>query len=148
MRSPPETKSDSRWTRRSGTGTLQRVYGVPPDLDLLPLVGSRIINVGLGLYNTQFSFEIEALDYGGVNAEGRWEVIDALGAQVGGRSRHDDSLLANTPWEAVLGASVVAFALAAPMSFDLALSSGILLRFYDDSDTYESMTIHPGDYVI
>ena len=124
------------------------MYGVPLDLDLRPLVGSRIVNVGLGLYNTQFSFEIEALDYGEVNAEGRWGVVDAAGAQVGGRGRQDDSRLGDTPWEQVLGATVVAFSLAAPTSFDLELGSGVALRFYDDSDTYESVTIHPGDYVI
>ena len=121
---------------------------MPTDLDLTPLVGSRIINVGLGLYNTQFSFEIEALDYGGVNAEGRWEVIDSAGVQVGGRSRHNESRLGDTPWTTVLGARVLAFALDAPRSFDLTLDSGVALRFYDDSEIYESMTIHPGDYVI
>lgn len=111
-------------------------------------MGSRIINIGLGLCNTCFSFEIAALDYGEINTEGRWVVLDAAGVLTGGRSRGNDSRLGATPFADLLGATVESFSLTPPVVFELALSSGVRVRFYDDSDIYESVTIRPGDYLI
>ncbi len=132
---------------RRRPGNIRRVYGVPADLGLTPLVGSRIINIEVGLYNTLFIFEIRALVYGGINAEGRWEVHGADDRPAGGRSR-GETAVTDVPFEALLGASVQTFTVSAPPYFELLLSSGVRLRFYDDSAEYESITIQPGDYVI
>lgn len=125
----------------------RNLYGVPVDLNLGPLIGSRVISVGVGLHNTQFAFEINALDYGGVNAEGRWEVRGADDGVVGGRERGSAELY-GVSFADVLGATVVSSSLSPPTHFDLELSTGVRLRFFDDSEEYESMMIHPGDYVI
>ncbi len=122
------------------------MYGVPADLGLTPLVGSRIINIEVGLYNTLFIFEIRALVYGGFNAEGRWEVHGADDRPAGGRSR-GETAVADVAFEALL-ARPRRFTVSAPTYFELLLSSGVRLRFYDDSAEYESITIQPGDYVI
>jgi hypothetical protein len=123
------------------------MHGVPEGLDLGPLIGSRIINVGVGLYNTEFVFEIKALDYGGVNAEGRWELQTAEGDVLGARERGSQDLR-GVSFVDVLGATIVSSSLSPPGHFDLDLSTGVRLRFFDDSEEYESMTIHPGDYII
>lgn len=137
----PECPSRSRHSRQ-----YVGVYGVPADLDLEPLVGRSLINIVLGTYNTMFSFD----DSGGVNADGRWEVRDAEGTILGGRSRGEPSEmdLADVPFSLLLGATVKSTSTTPPSYFELALSNGVSLRFYDDSDDYESVTVHPGDYVI
>jgi hypothetical protein len=125
---------------------MRRVYGVPPDLDLAPLVGSRVISVGLGLHNTLFVFEMRALDYGQINAEGLWELRDGDGV-LGSRTR-EVLHLASLPFDRLLGATVTAFHVEPPSHCDLVLSTALTLRVYDDSEQYESFTVSPGDYVI
>lgn len=122
------------------------MYGVPPDLDLAPLVGARVINIGLGMHNTLFTFEIGPLDYGGVNAEGQWDARDA--DEVLGIRTRDAMRLSAVPFDRLLGSTVTGFAVEPPAYFDLMLSTGISLRFYDDSEQYESFTVDPGGYVI
>jgi hypothetical protein len=128
----------------------EHVYGVPSDLDLTPFLGARLINVCLGLANTLFVFEMSALDYAKVNVEGRWEAVDPDGRVLGGRSRPEGNhrLEATLALTDLLGRLVEASALDPPRSFELRLSGGVGLRFYDDSDEFESMTIEPGAYVI
>jgi hypothetical protein len=127
------------------------VYGVPPDLDLKPFVGARLINIGLGLHNTLFVFEVEALEYAEINAEGRWEVIDQRGRVVSVRSRDENGRHqagVTLQLTDLLGRHVHAAARTSPESLELHLSGDVRLRFHDDSDEFESMTIIPGNYVI
>jgi hypothetical protein len=128
------------------------------DDELTTVVSSRVGSIELSLTQVwaelmldvrpEFYFEIAALDYGEINAEGRWEVLDVAGIPKGGRGRDGDARFGATPFADLLGATVESFSLAPPAVFELALSSGVCVRFYDDSKPYESVTIHPGDYVI
>lgn len=124
------------------------VYGVPDDLDLSPFVGGQLTQVGLGEFTTQFSFVLEPHRTGEVGAQGRWEVVTAEGRSIGGRNPSTDSPDAPTPFGVLLGSHVEGFSLSPPVSFDVHLSCGLTLRFFDDDDHYESITVHPGGYVI
>lgn len=126
------------------------MYGVPPDLNLAPFMGARLINIGLGLANTLFVFEMKALECAEINAEGRWDAIAPDGPVLGGRPRQEDDHRPEATLELadLLGRLVEDVALDPPSSFELRLSGGVRLRFYDDSDEFESMTIEPGTYVI
>jgi hypothetical protein len=127
------------------------VYGVPPDLNLEPFVGARLINIGLGLSNTLFVFEVKPLEYAEINTEGCWEVVNQSGRVVSIRSREDgsrDEAGVTLQLTDLLGRRVITTALSPPESLDLHLTGDVRLRFYDDSDQFESMTIIPGNYVI
>jgi hypothetical protein len=127
------------------------MFRVSPDLNLELFVGARLVNIGLGLNNTLFIFEVKALDYAEINAEGRWEVVDQSGRVVSVRPRDEDSRHqagVTLQLTDLLGRCVDGTALSPPESLELHLTGDIRLRFYDDSDEFESMTIRPGNYVI
>jgi hypothetical protein len=124
-----------------------RVYGVPSDLDLAPFAGAKLINIGLGVANTLFVFQMKALEYATINAEGRWEAVSE-GGQMTRAGSGNYQLTGTLPPTDLLGCEVKGSTLHPPTSFDLHLTNDITLVFHDDSDEFESLTIEPGTSII
>ncbi len=126
------------------------MYGVPGDLDLSRFVGARLDEIGLGEFIVQFRFQ--AADTPGqqgsllVGVEGKWELRDDTGVVI-------DQSQPNADREAyrvhrLLGQTVVATAVDAPESFALHFDGSEQLHVFDDSEHYESFSIHPGDIFV
>ena len=112
------------------------MYGVPDNLQLERLVGHEFNFIGLGTWQVQF--HISSLV--AIHVEGRWELRDAA-----------DSLVdhAQEPAERdayrlhrIIDVPIVRFSLDAPRSFTLYFESGYSLAIYDDSEQYESFSVH------
>ncbi len=125
------------------------MYGVPPDLDLSRFKDALLTQVGLGEYQVQFHFH----RVGGISAnacsiyvEGNWELRDSGGSVIDG-SRPNAERLAYY-LHVLLGKSVQAFSIDAPLSFSLTFVSGHTLTIFDSSERYESFSIQPGNIFI
>ena len=126
------------------------MYGVPDDLDLSGFVDARLDEISLGASVIQFGFQPsgadDQLDALRLSVEGRWELTDATGSVI-------DHSMPNAEREAfflyrLLGQNVVATSVDAPSSIALRFDGGEVLRVFDDSDSYESFSIQPGDIFI
>ena len=118
------------------------MYGVPPNLDLSFLRGRSLTMVGIGEFQLQFHFHPDGL----ISVEGKWELIGADGSELD-RSR-DNSERDEYRVHRLLGQEVVATELDPPQSFSLQFGNGMMLRIFDDSEQYESFSIHPGDIYV
>lgn len=117
------------------------MYGVPTDLDLTYLHGATLIQVCLGEYQLQFHFHPR----GSIYVEGRWELLDATGSRIDGwRDRFNRPRDASGPQyqvHRILGQKVIGTEVSAPESCAFRFEKNDVLRFFDDSEQYESFQI-------
>ena len=111
------------------------MYGVSKDLNIAYLHGATLIQVCLGEYQLQFHFHPQ----GAISVEGRWELRDAVGGLLdrsyGGEERPPYQL------HRLLGQKVVGTQVSAPESCAVEFEKGEVLRFFDDSQQFESFQI-------
>lgn len=112
------------------------MYGVPTDLPLERLIGQQFNFIGLGLFQIQF----HASGVAAIHVEGRWELHDPSGAVVDAAEEHADRKAYRV--HHILDVPIVRFTVDAPRSFTLHFESGHSLTIYDESDHYESFSLH------
>jgi hypothetical protein len=121
------------------------MHGVPADLKLDLLVGTRLIEIGLSPHQVQLHFEgVQGGDAGRVSvAGGYWELHASDGTLVDWTQE---------PFERdcyrlhrILGCDVTGFSMDPPRSCTLRFASGHEFTAFDDSQHYESFSVHlPG----
>jgi hypothetical protein len=112
------------------------MHGVPKDLQLERLVGHEFNFIGLGTWQIQFHISSLVAIY----VEGRWELRDSSGAIVDSdqEPRDRDSYRIHR----IIDVPIVRYTLDAPRSFSLFFESGHSLTIYDESEQYESFSVH------
>lgn len=121
------------------------MHGVPKDLPLDRLVGLEFNLIGIGSF--QLQFQISGVV--SMHVEGRWELRDEEDILVDFSQELEDRDAFRI--HRIIGVPIVGFSLQAPSSFTLLFQSGHRLTVYDDSDQYESFSLHfdgePGWYI-
>jgi hypothetical protein len=112
------------------------MHGVPQNLQLERLVGHEFNFIGLGRF--QIQFHISSLV--AIHVEGRWQLRDSSGALVDSELEHTDRDVYRV--HCIIDVPIVRFTLDAPRSFTLFFESGHSLTIYDDSEQYESFSVH------
>lgn len=112
------------------------MYGVPDNLLLERLIGREFNFIGLGSFQVQF--HVSSLV--AIHVEGRWELRDHSGSLVdfAQEPAERDSYRLHR----IIDVRITRFALDAPRSFTLYFESGHSLAIYDDSEQYESFSVH------
>ena len=117
------------------------MHGVPADLDLEPLVGSTVIQIGIGQFQVQLHFAGSGgTSTGSISIEAHWELHRPDGTLLDHSQEHFERDCYRI--HVLLGMHVSAFSLASPRSFTLSFASGHCLTVFDDSPQYESFSIH------
>ena len=112
------------------------MYGVPKDLQLERLVGQEFNFIGLGRFQIQFHVSSVVA----IHVEGRWELRDTSGALVDSEQEHPDREAYRV--HRIIDVPIVRFTIDAPRSFTLFFESGHSLTIYDESEQYESFSVH------
>ena len=112
------------------------MYGVPENLKLERLVGQEFNFIGLGRFQIQFHISSVVA----IHVEGRWELRDASGALVDFEQEHAhrDAYRVHQ----IIDIPITRFTLNAPHSFTLFFESGHSLTIFDESEQYESFSLH------
>ncbi len=118
------------------------MYGVPEDLDLGAMLGTRLDSVTFGEYTLSLRFDSGHA----FSIQGRIDVRDRDGAVL--ESGKPDKLRANTQLPALVGAMVDHVSILAPRSLELRMSTGHVIALFDDSRQYESFLIEPDGIVV
>ena len=112
------------------------MYGVPSNLPLQKFVGVQINQIALGQYQIQFHFS----GAGSISAQSRWELRDSSGQVIDGACEHAERDCYRV--HKIIDVKPVRFTIEAPRSFTLYFQSGHALTIFDDSDAYESFSVH------
>jgi hypothetical protein len=112
--------------------------GIPDNLDLSNMIGSRLDAVALQEYQIVFQFD------GGssIVAEGTMDVT--LTGDIVAQWKQKEGW-SSVAFQRCVGTTVERIAIPSKKELDLYLSDGWVLRFYDDSTQYESFHIYPQD---
>jgi hypothetical protein len=117
------------------------MHGVPSDLPLQSFVGSECSFIGLGQWQIQFHFiGTHGTDTGSISVEGNWEFRDASGDIID-RCQEPAEREAYRVHK-IIGIPVTHFVIDAPKSFAIYFECGLSLTVYDDSEQYESFSVH------
>jgi hypothetical protein len=114
------------------------MYGVPADLPLASFVEATLIQVAIGQYQMQFIFDSSGI----ISIEGKWELRDESGNIIDSSAPHGERDCYRV--HRIIGQTVSAYEIDPPRLFALRFANDCLLSVYDDSDQYESFSIHPG----
>ena len=112
------------------------MYGVLESLPLFEFVGQECSQIGLGEFQLQFHFS----DGSSICVEGKWELWNRDNVLV-------DRFTPHTQREKycvhkIIGQKVCSFSINAPTSFTLHFEDKFALKIYDDSQHYESFSLH------
>ena len=120
------------------------MYGVPEDLDLTQFIGTELIQ----LYINQNGIGFEFHPTGYIFCEGKWEAFDHDGEMIDHGSRELGERRSEYRVHRLLGKCVARTKLDPPESFSMIFEDGSILRVFDDSKQYESITIPPSGIFI
>ena len=127
------------------------MYGVPANLTLVMFDKATLIQICLGEFQLQFHFQnVEharpSLTGLSISVEGCWELRDGSGETVdrGQSNAERESYKVHR----LLGKQVVGTELAPPRSLALKFEGGHVLRIFDDSESWESFSIQPGNIFV
>lgn len=112
------------------------MHGVPPDLPLDRFVGRECNQIGLGRFQIQFQFS----GTGSLHVESRWELRCPMGEIIDGAREHVERECYRI--HRVIDVPIVRFVIDSPRSFTLFFKTGEALTVFDDSDQYESFSVH------
>jgi hypothetical protein len=118
------------------------MHGVPADLNIGFLQGSKLIQVCLGENQIQFHFD----PTGSISVEGDWELVKVIGLHFD--SPEVTSKNPRSHLHRLVGQNVVATEIMATKSFSLQFDNGDVLRIFDSSEEFESFTIQPGNIFV
>ena len=112
------------------------MYGVPADLPILAFVGHEANQICLGRFQVQLHFS----GVGSIQMEGRWELRHAKDGLVDASEEHNNR--GNYRIHRILDVPVVGGSVDPPRSFTLQFGNDLSLTVFDDSEQYESFSIH------
>jgi hypothetical protein len=112
------------------------MHGVSSDLPLDRFVGRHLNQIALGQFQLQFHFA----GAGSIHAESRWELRSPSGDIVDAACDHSQRECYRI--HQVVDMAVLRFSIEPPTSFTLFFESGHALTIFDDSDQYESFSMH------
>lgn len=142
----PWQQEEGRFVTRTGAcGNLDGMYGVPASLPLAHFIGQELNQIAIGRFQVQLHFS----GTGSISIEGSWELRDAQGTLVDKSQDHVERDCYRV--HRVLDLPVERFEIDPPRSFTLVFSSGHSLTVFDDSEQYESFSVHlnglPSSYI-
>jgi hypothetical protein len=108
--------------------------------DLRPFHGDYISQICLGPHDVQFNFG----KGGNISVWSDWELLDSNGTLLDQATDNQESYKLHV----LLMHTVADWKVDAPRSFTLVFENGMRLTIFDDSDQYESFSIHPGGIVV
>lgn len=113
------------------------MYGVPADLPLQRFIGQECTLIGIGRFEIRFLFA----SCGDIHVNSRWEICDDRGRIIDRMVEHAE----RTSYciHKIIDIPVNRFEIDPPRSFTLHFENGWSLTIFDDSDQYESFSIHP-----
>lgn len=120
------------------------MHGVPSNLPLASFVGFECNQIAIGQFQIQFHFA----GAGSIFAESRWELRGPAGDVVDGSCDHEKRDCYRV--HQIIDIAVDRFVLDPPRSFTLFLRSGHALTIFDDSERFESFSVHTkggSDYI-
>jgi hypothetical protein len=112
------------------------MYGVPPDLALGRFIGRDLNQIALGRFQSQFDFA----GAGSIFSESYWELRGPDGDIVDAACEHAERDCYRV--HDIIDVPVLRFTIDAPISFTLVFESGHALTVFDDSNQYESFSVH------
>jgi hypothetical protein len=112
------------------------MYGVPADLPIQAFVGHEANQICLGRFQVQLHFS----GVGSIQMEGRWELRDGEGDLVDAAGEHKDR--DSYRIHRIIDVPVAAARIDPPRSFTLHFGNDLRLTVFDDSEQYESFSIH------
>ena len=115
---------------------LRVMYGIPADLPIRVFVGQKLNQVCLG----RFQIQLHCSGTGSISVEGRWELRDDAGQMVDREEDHEQRRSYRI--HRVIDVPVARFSIDPPRSFTLFFENGLALSVFDDSEKYESFSIH------
>jgi len=115
------------------------MHGVPENLDLSPLQGTTLTEIGIGQYQITFNFDSTS----SVAVEGGWELVDSDGRVIDCSQEHESRSAYKV--HVCIGREVSNVVVNHPESVEFTFDNGYTLRVFDDSTQYECFHIEPGD---
>jgi hypothetical protein len=112
------------------------MHGVPADLPIQPFVAREPNQICLGRFQIQLHFD----GTGSIHVEGRWELRDGAGDLVDAQEEHESK--ESYRIHRVIDVPVTRFSIDPPRSFTLYFDNDLQLTVFDDSEQYESFSIH------
>jgi hypothetical protein len=112
------------------------MYGIPADLPLHRFVGHGLNQIALGRFQAQLHFA----GAGSISVEGRWELRDPSGELI---DRWEENATRDCyRIHRLLDLLVAGFEIDAPASFTLVFEPSYRLTIFDDTEQYESFSVH------
>ena len=117
------------------------MYRIPGDLNLNDIVGSEILQIGLGRYIVQFNFGSGRV----IGAEGGIEVFEQNQLIAEWDAEHQWSSAA---FQRLLMAPVLSYAVLNDRLLEIKFEGELALRLHDDSYQYERIHFEPEGIVV
>lgn len=117
------------------------MYRVPKDLNLDDIIGSEVHQICLGRYDVQFHFHSGR----SIRAQGKIQVVSESGKVT---TWNDEKQWDGAEYQSLLGIVVEQYSVPNDITLEIRFCNGWTLKFYDDSDQFETMLIEPGTIVI
>lgn len=118
------------------------MYRIPKDLDLAPLVGRTLVQMGLGRYDVQLNF-----DGSGIKISVWNTIVLRRGSDVIATWKSDEGW-SSPEFQRLLNATVSGFGIPNDRLLEIEFDRDLLLQLEDDSDMYECMSIYLPDHRI
>ena len=118
------------------------MYGVPANLPLKRFINVELNQIALGQFQIQFHFA----GAGSISVESKWELRNIEGEIVDQEIDHTSRQDYRVHY--IIDQKVVSYDINPPSSFTLHFKNGFSLTIYDDSEQYESFSIHPDNMYI
>ena len=112
------------------------MYGVPADIPIQPFVGHELNQICLG----RFQIRLHCSGVGTICMEAHWELRDETGALVDSNEEHSERKSFRI--HRVIDVPIARYRVDPPKSFTLFFENDFRLTVFDDSEQYESFSIH------
>jgi hypothetical protein len=109
------------------------MYPIPTDLELPSIIGSALVQIGIGEFDVQFHFDSNAW----IGCQGT--LAFSVNGTVVSSWKGQGPLPA--PIQSLLGSAPIGHIVSNPHQLDLIFDSRRVISFIDDSETYESFQI-------
>ena len=117
------------------------MYEVPTDIDLTDIVGSEIQQICLGRYQVQFRFDSERV----IDVEGNIEILEH---DIVIANWNEEDNWSNTAFQKLFNVRVKGYSVPNNRTLDIQFEGNLILRLYNNSETYESIQIYPEEIIM